>query len=123
LASAIRKVSGRLVIFPIDGEIAAPDIAIAAISERSRERRLAENDSEPALPRGSEKAFSICSVGTAPTSGPPTALALKVKLVTRLPGGVAFESEMLAAAQISRVGHCSPSPPVSAVFEIGTSLS
>ena len=78
---------------PIEGESAAPDIATAAGSVKSAWR-------------DSVLASSNAAVLTAPTSGPPIAIALKVKLVTPRPGGVAALSEMFAAAQTSSVGHC-----------------
>src|SRR3954470_20151182 len=104
-ASASRKRNAGLLILPIEGEMAAPDMATAAGSERSR-RCFFRRDP------------SYVVVFIAPTSGPPIVCALKVKLVTDLPGGVAPGSEMFAAAQTMSDGHLSR-----AVFEIGTSLS
>ncbi len=97
LASASRKVSGRYVILPIDGESAAPDMATAAGRVMSR-RRL--------RPR-----FSYLSVSAAPVSGPPIAVGLKVKLATARPGGVAPGSDTFAAAQTMSIGHLSNSGP------------
>src|SRR5690242_15744850 len=79
------------VALPIEGERAAPDMAIAAGRLRSRWRRA-------------ERPRSNSLVGTPPTSGPPTAWLLNVKLVTRRPGGVAPGSDTLAAAHTTSVG-------------------
>src|SRR5436853_561370 len=81
----------RRVILPIDGDSAAPDMATAAGSVNARWRLWCTM-------------VSSSSVAVAPTSGPPTADGLNVKLVTPRPGGVAPQSEMLAAAQTSSVG-------------------
>ena len=89
---------GGFVALPMEGEIAAPDIAMAAGRVMSR-RRLA--------PRRRSYSF----VATAPTSGPPIASRLNVKLDTPRPGGVAPGSEMLAAAHTSSVGQPSPLGP------------
>src|SRR5689334_6569570 len=119
LASVSRKVSERRVSLPIDGEIAAPETATAVGSEKSRPRR----GLPPALPShdGQQRSRNACSnseVFIAPTSGPPIVLALKVKLVTRRPGGVAAGSDTFAAAQMISDGHWS-----SAVSERATSSS
>ena len=92
MAIVIRNRIGRLVCLPIDGEIAAPDIATAAGSVKYAFCRRSH-------------ASSNALVSTAPTSGPPIALALNVKLVTDRPGGVAALSETFAAAQTNKVGH------------------
>src|SRR5262249_13816280 len=94
LARASRNVNGRRVSLPIDGEIAAPDIAIAAGSVKSVVRlrgrsrisgvylatnRLATWRAKASffalelLRFGVSKRSSSVFVSTAPTSGPPTA--------------------------------------------------
>src|SRR5436309_16010383 len=64
---AYRNVSERLVILPIDGESAAPDTAIAAVSVKSR-------------PLTFPRTFSYGAVGNRPITGPPTSRARKVKV-------------------------------------------
>ena len=95
-ASAIREGERAFGIFPIEGEIAAPDIAIAAARVTSRPRRLRAGEgaigfaalrsrSQFALPfrlilgRDVREGFLGAFEGglqlpgrTAPTSGPPT---------------------------------------------------
>jgi hypothetical protein len=99
------------VSFPMEGDSAAPDMATAAGSVMSR-RRLAP----------SRRSYS--SVAMPPTSGPPIAARLNVKLVTPRPGGVAPGSETFAAAHTSSVGQPSPLGPGHALdSDSGTSAS
>ena len=98
----MRNVHERLPFLPIDGASAAPDIATAAGSVKSRWRRA-------------PNACSKARVSRPPTSGPPIDSALKVKLVTPRPAGVAPGSEMFAAAQTTSVG-----PLAQAVSDSGT---
>ena len=75
----------------MDGATAAPDIATAAGSVKSRRRLL-------------RSLVSKNFVSIPPTSGPPISRALNVKLVTPRPGGAAPGSDTFAAAHTSSVG-------------------
>src|SRR3954452_19740290 len=81
------RMVGR-VIFPMEGESAAPDMATAVGKLRPFELMIDSYDDVP----------------TMPTEGPPMYSEVKKKLAAARPGGVAPSSETLAAAHTMSSG-------------------